>query len=239
MAPDDFFESGSGDTEDELMAATYRALCEHGYADLTIERIGAEFEKSNSLLYHHYDGKDDLLVGFLEYTLERFRDDVPSESTGDPWEDIRRLLDHALAPTVADERGDFERAIVELRAQAAHDRSYREAFTAHDRFFEERLAADIRDGVATGRFRDVDPERVASLVHTALTGAMTRRATAIGGTDLGDADDGSDEAGDERDGSGTNDGSEIPDVDRGPIAGHREEFEAMLAARLLPEGEDE
>ncbi|WP_415381577.1 TetR/AcrR family transcriptional regulator [Halosimplex sp. TS25] len=209
MSPGDLFDPDSDDTEDLLMAATYRALCEHGYADLTIERIGAEFEKSNSLLYHHYDGKDDLLVGFLEYVLDRFEADVPSERTGDPWADMLDLLDHGLAPGIEAERREFVSAMIELRAQAAHDPAYREAFTRHDRFFRERLASDIREGIESGDFRDVDADRVARLVHTMFTGAMTRRVTA-------DSDDGV-----------------------SPLEGVREEFEAMLAARLLPEGEDE
>ncbi|MEF8774483.1 MAG: helix-turn-helix domain-containing protein, partial [Halobacteriales archaeon] len=62
MPPEELFDADAEDTDEALMAATYRALCEHGYADLTIQQIGAEFEKSTSLLYHHYDGKDELLV---------------------------------------------------------------------------------------------------------------------------------------------------------------------------------
>ena len=41
----------STDTQTAIMDATYRALCEHGYSNLTIDKIDAEFEKSKSLLY--------------------------------------------------------------------------------------------------------------------------------------------------------------------------------------------
>lgn len=34
-------------TREEILRATYRTLCEYGYADLTVQRIGAHFEKSN------------------------------------------------------------------------------------------------------------------------------------------------------------------------------------------------
>ncbi len=159
------------------MAATYRALCAHGYADLTIQRIGEEFEKSNSLLYHHYEGKDDLLVAFLDYVLDRFESDVPFEEVTDPWERIERLLDHVLAPTLDEERREFTSAMIELRAQAAHDPAFWEAFTRHDAFFHDRLAAVVRDGREQGRFRDVDADAVASFVQTTFNGAMLQRAT--------------------------------------------------------------
>lgn len=40
------------ETHERLMQATYAALCEHGYADLTLRKIAAEFEKSRGLLYY-------------------------------------------------------------------------------------------------------------------------------------------------------------------------------------------
>jgi len=204
MVPGELFDADSDDTEEALMAATYRALCEHGYADLTIQKIGDEFGKSTSLLYHHHEGKDDLLVAFLGYVLERFEADVPFEAVDDPWAELQRLLDHVLAPDLDDERRDFTSAMIELRAQAAHDPAYRAAFTRHDRFFHDRLAAVIREGVEQGTFREVDPDRVASLVQSTFNGAMVQRVTA-------DADEG---------------GVAVGDV--------RAELEASLERRLLP-----
>lgn len=204
MAPGEMFDADSDDTEEELMAATYHALCEHGYADLTIQTIGEEFSKSTSLLYHHYDGKDELLVAFLEYVLERFEGAVPSEEIEDPWTELVGLLDHVLAPTLPVERREFTSAMVELRAQAAHDPAYREAFTRHDRFFHERLTSIVRDGVERGAFRQVDPDAVASLVQATFNGAMVQRAT----TD--------------------------PDDSGLTVEGVRAELEAALVARLRP-----
>lgn len=205
MAPGEMFDAESDDTEEALMAATYRALCRHGYAGLTIQKIGEEFEKSNSLLYHHYEGKDDLLVEFLGYMLDRFEADVPFEEVDDPGDELQRLIDHVLAPTIDEERREFTSAMIELRAQAAHDPAYREAFTRHDRFFHDRLATVVRDGIEAGVFREVDPDGVASLVQTTFNGAWLQRATT-------DPDDGG-----------------------VPVGEVRRELEAMLDARLRRE----
>ena len=175
VTPGELFDAD--DTEGALMAATYRALCKHGYADLTIQKIGAEFEKSNSLLYHHYEGKDDLLVEFLEYMLERFETEVPFEEVDDPRAKLQRLLDYVLAPDPDEERHEFTSAMTELRAQAAHNRAYREAFTRHDEFFHDGLASMIREGIEQGSFRAVDPDRMASFVQTTFNGVMLQRAT--------------------------------------------------------------
>ncbi len=176
-APADAPFADADDTRAAIMRATYRALCEHGYADLTIQRIGDEFEKSKSLLYHHYDGKDDLLVDFLAFVLDRFEADAAVEEYDDAREHLDALLDHLLPREMDPERRQFTAAMVELRGQAPHDAAYREQFTRTDRAFHDRLAGVIRRGVEQGAFREVDPEAVAEMLLTTVHGAMARRAT--------------------------------------------------------------
>ncbi|MFC4450062.1 TetR/AcrR family transcriptional regulator [Halorussus aquaticus] len=177
MSALDIFENDSDDTKSAIMRATYHALCEHGYANLTIQRIGDEFAKSKSLLYHHYDSKDELLVDFLEFVLEKFKADIPAEEYDDPCAHLREVLDHVVPPTLDAERYEFTSAMIELRAQAPHDEAYREQFSRNDRFFRQQFADVVRDGVETGAFRDVDPEQAAALLVTTINGSMLERVT--------------------------------------------------------------
>jgi len=167
------------DTHEEVMAATYRALCTHGYANLTIQRIADEFPKSKSLLYHHYDGKDDLLLEFLEFILEGFESNVPAEEYVDARAHLEALLDHVLPPEadLEEKRRDFASAIVELRTQATHDRAYHDHFTRSSRFFHDRVVAIVETGIEEGVFRPVDPERVATVLMTVFDGTRFRRST--------------------------------------------------------------
>jgi len=165
-------------TREAIMQATYLALCTHGYADLTIERIGEEFDKSPSSIYHHYDGKDELLVDFLRYMLEHFEADVALEDYEDAHAHLRALLDHVVPATLDEERAEFTRAMTELRARAATDERYRRRITKHNRFFHDRIAAIVRTGIDQGVFRDIDPEQVAELLLTTINGAMNQQVTA-------------------------------------------------------------
>lgn len=178
MAPPALFEEEPETTREAIMEATYRALCAHGYANLTIEKIGDEFPKSKSLVYHHYDGKDALLLDFLEFMLERFEAEVLGGADADAREALDGFLDHVIPERVPDERDSFRRAMIELRAQAAHDDAYRDHFTRSDGLFLDHLSSLIRDGIEQGVFHDVDADQVASLLLTTIDGAMLRRATA-------------------------------------------------------------
>lgn len=171
-----FLDAPEG-TREELMCATYLALCDHGYAGLTIQRIADEFPKSKSLIYHHYDGKDELLLDFLEFMLERYEGTVPFEEAGDAADHLQAVFDHVFETPLPEKRRQFGKAMVELRAQAAHDEGYRDHFTRHDRFFRDRLATIIESGIEDGSFRAVDPEATATLLLTTITGLLTQRVT--------------------------------------------------------------
>ncbi|MDZ7702478.1 MAG: TetR family transcriptional regulator C-terminal domain-containing protein [Halobacteriales archaeon] len=177
MAPPALFDDEPASTREAIMEATYRALCTHGYADLTIQKIGDEFTKSKSLVYHHYDGKDELLLDFLEFMLERFEADVIGDGAADAADHLEALLDHVVPETLGEDRAAFRRAMIALRAQAAHDDAYRDHFSRSDALFHDHLAGLIERGVEDGSFREVDPDRVASFLLTAIDGAMLRRAT--------------------------------------------------------------
>ena len=160
------------------MRATYRALCEHGYADLTIQRIGDEFGKSKSLLYHHYDGKDALLVDFLEFMLERFEENATELDGDGPYARLQSVIDFHLPREMSEERAEFTAAMVELRSQAAHDDAYREQFTRSDALIRGRIADVVREGIEEGVFRDdVDPDDAAKSLFSGLYGTVVMRVT--------------------------------------------------------------
>jgi AcrR family transcriptional regulator len=172
----------SEETRTAIMEATFEALAEHGYADLTIQTIADEFEKSKSLLYYHFETKEDLLGEFLGYLTDQFVAQVQAETAADATADerLRATLD-LLVPTeleVADRR--FRTALLELRLQAPYSETYAVRFEALDARLDSTFEAILTDGVKAGEF-DVDPAVGAHVLTTAVTGEMLRMTT--GGTD--------------------------------------------------------
>lgn len=169
----DASDGDRGDTRTAIMEATYRALCRHGSADLTIQAIADEFEKSKSLLYYHYETKDDLLLDFLDWLLDRWA----AELREDEADDVESFVDRVLPRELGEEREEFRAAFVEIRARAATDPDYRERFTRSDDLFRETLRERIELGVERGDYREVDPAATADLLMSVIDGAMVRRAT--------------------------------------------------------------
>jgi AcrR family transcriptional regulator len=170
---------------DPLMEATYRALCAHGYASLTMQDIADETDVSKAALHYHYDSKHDLLVSFLDYLYAEFTDRVRDPAGATPTERLESFIDDVLVPPEPDEdeRVAFGTALLELKAQAPYDEDVRERLERFDSFLHEQARTVVAEGVETGEFRAVDPDDTARFLVTALDGAGTKRVSVGQDTD--------------------------------------------------------
>ena len=164
---------------DPLMEATYRALCAHGYASLTMQDIADETDVSKAALHYHYDTKHDLLVSFLDYLYAEFTDRVRDPAGEDPVERLEAFIDDVLVPPEPDEdeRVAFGTAMLELKAQAPYDEDVRERLERFDSFLHEQARTLIAEGTEAGEFRDVNPDDTARFLVTVLDGAGTKRVS--------------------------------------------------------------
>ncbi len=155
------------------MEATYRALCRHGYADLTMQAIADECDRSKASLHYHFDTKRELLDAFLAYLHDGFVERLDGVDEADPAARLVGLVDAALSGR--DDGCEFGTAALELRAQAPYEPAFRERLAAFDESLADRVAAAVVDGVEAGRFRaGTDPAETAELVVTLVNGAHTR-----------------------------------------------------------------
>ena len=160
------------------MCATYRALCSHGYADLTMQDIADESSKSKAALHYHYDSKHDLLCAFLDYLYDRFVALTDEVSGANPHEELLALVETVLENPDGD-REEFETAVLEIRAQAPYEPGFRDRLKRFDDHLVEELTAILETGVADGTFDpDIEPADTAQFIVTVLTGTSTQRVTA-------------------------------------------------------------
>ncbi|WP_231587942.1 TetR/AcrR family transcriptional regulator [Halostagnicola sp. A56] len=160
----------------DIMEATYKAVSEHGYGDLTIQHIADEFENSKTLIYYHYDGRDELLVDFLDYVLQQFLANLP-DSTQSPRRELETLVDTLLPPTVEEETYHIMLAMFELRVNAPHDEDCREQYLVVDNELKSLLQDILSRGVKAGVFEDITPAVEAELFLSLLIGTRARRLT--------------------------------------------------------------
>jgi AcrR family transcriptional regulator len=167
----------SDDPTREIMEATYRALCEHGYAATSISKIADEFAKSKSLLYYHYEDKEDLLEDFLSFLLDEFETEVATIEEKEPAERLAAVLDLLVPSEIDDEEMHFRRAVLEIRAQAPYHETYREQIKRSDELILGEIIDAIERGIDSGAFRPVNARQVAEFIYSTAYGAIERGVT--------------------------------------------------------------
>lgn len=182
-APGEPFGDPSSSRE-EIFRATYLALADHGYADLSIQQIADRADLSKSTIYHHFDGKDDLLMAFADRLLEWYIEEMVYQPDEDPLAMLEDALDLFLlgeteGGLTVDEfwPTDLNCIYLELRTRAARDPEVREYFDSTDRMIRDSFAALVQEGIENGTFRDVDPQRVAAVLFVVMEGAMILSAS--------------------------------------------------------------
>lgn len=165
----------------EIMDAVDEALRKHGYAELTMQDIADESSKSKSLLHYHYDTKEDLLVAFLDHILAEYEHRMECRADAPPEDRIVEFLARFVFTPDDDDREAFHLALLEMRSQGPFNDRIREQLDRSDRLLRETAADILDEGIETGVFEPVDPERTAALLVATLDGARTRQIT------LGDA----------------------------------------------------
>ena len=153
--------------KDEIMEATYRAFCKHGYADLSIQKIADESEKGKSLIYYHFDDKEDLMLSFLDYMMEKAQ---MEGSEAEPADQIDLLLDRALG-IEDEEQWQFQKAFQEFRVQAQHNEKFQEKFREADEAFLEDISDIMEDTGAE------DPEVAAEIFLSMVEGSISRKVS--------------------------------------------------------------
>jgi len=169
------------------MCATYRALCRHGYANLTMQDIADEWSKSKAALHYHYDTKHGLLLAFLEHLFESYTDRVADPGEGTPRDRLHALVAAALDPPQADVTRELRTALFEVKAQAPHDDAFRERLEQFDRYLHAEIRGVVGAGVEDGSFTDVDPDEAATLLVTLVNGAHSRRVALGTDADVSEA----------------------------------------------------
>lgn len=165
----------NSETEDELMQATYSALCENGFASLRMQDIADESSKSKATLHYYYDSKHELLEAFLDYLYESFAERIEADDDEPPAEQLFGLVDLLLERDASESKREFRTAILEVKAQGPYDDAYREKLERFDRLLHDRIRSIVESGQEDGSFRtSVDADDVADFIVTVVNGAQTR-----------------------------------------------------------------
>lgn len=148
----------------DIARAVLRALAKHGYADLTTKKVAAESDKSEAALFYHYDTKDDLVVTFLEWAIDRSTDRLTDINASNPVDELFAACEVLLGDTDDELDRGINIAMMELLSHAPHNERFHSHLTDFERSEIETLADIIDRGIDEEVFREVDSTAMAAFI---------------------------------------------------------------------------
>lgn len=157
---------------EEVLETALALFSQESYADVTVQEIARRVGITHSLIYYYFESKEKLFQAAVLHVLDRVMEqyarvtaqhDDPVDLLND-WFETNVKLAEPLRSVV---RIMFEYSEAGgRRASPSVERVIRQFYD-----FERRTIADgIRRGVASGRFRCEDPDRLAVFVSRCIDG---------------------------------------------------------------------
>lgn len=171
------------ETNEQIMKATYMALCKKGYADLTMQHIANEAQKSKSTLHYHYNTKKELFDSFLEYLYYNLETKLETILTGNSVDQLDKTLDFILDYNDKQDYPELQIAFLEIKTQAPYNEDFRERLKEFDTLLCQHFENILKKGKKQNFFKkNINEKNTARFIITLINGFHTRRI-AIGETD--------------------------------------------------------
>ncbi|MEU2773833.1 TetR/AcrR family transcriptional regulator [Streptomyces sp. NPDC007162] len=168
---------------EDVLAAAMTMIADRGLEKLTMAALGREVGMSSGHLLYYFHSKDELLLQTLEWSEGRLGAERGRLLTRPGT--VRERLDGYVDLYVPDGHRDPHWTLwleVWNRSQNAGEAA-RDRQAAIEGAWHRDLVALLAEGVSTGEFRAVDPDRFATRLRALLDGFSIHVAIGLRGTD--------------------------------------------------------
>ena len=161
------------DRRKELILIAYDHIAKRGFEGLRVRAIAAEAGINNATLHYYFSTKEDLIIGVVDYMIEKFSKSNSYESASkesrDAWKEMRAELEDARHRF----RDAHDQIVVftELLIRSLRDPAIAHIFKKLDDSWRGYLISIIEQGIRQGIFRaELDPAVTATLVMLEIKG---------------------------------------------------------------------
>jgi AcrR family transcriptional regulator len=153
---------------DAFLKAATRLINQRGYRGASVELISAQLNVTKGSFYHHHNAKDDVVSACFERSFGAVRraQSAAGALAGDAW-----LKLASAAAALVEFQFSPAGPLLRTTALPALPEGLRDAMIAQSDGLSDRFAAMIRDGVAEGSLRPVDPFIAAQMLNATLNAA--------------------------------------------------------------------
>jgi AcrR family transcriptional regulator len=169
---------------EDVLAAAMDMIAERGLEKLTMAGLGREVGMSSGHLLYYFHSKDELLLRTLEWSEGRLgaeRGRLLTRASSSVLERLEAYVDLYVPDGHRDPHWTLWLEVWNRSQNADDDARDRQA--AIEGAWHRDLVALLAEGVSTGEFQPVDPDRFAARLRALLDGFSIHVAIGLRGTD--------------------------------------------------------
>lgn len=160
----------SEETRANILDAAIRRFAISGYDAASVDEICAEAGVSKGAFYHHFPSKQSIFLALFQGWLKTV--DAGLDAIRQPTVPETFVTMTGLLPAIFAAADDRLPMFLEFWTQASRDEKIWAATIAPYRHYRDHFATLIRDGIAEGSLKQVDPDSAAQVVLSLAVGLL-------------------------------------------------------------------
>jgi AcrR family transcriptional regulator len=160
----------AAERKDQIVRATVECITKHGYHNFSMQDVARTAGVSKGIIHYYFLNKDELMMSVLDKVAGDIEAVLASEmqSLTDPRRKLEVFIDVCF--DIVRNTKEYYQVNMDFWTQINQKEEVRKVIARHYSKFRDSAQTVIKEGVANGAFRQVDPREYASYVVAVIDG---------------------------------------------------------------------
>lgn len=160
---------------EEILDATVRLLARDGLPGLTMKALAREAGVRQGSLHYYFPNKRAIVEAAVNRVMRALHHRVAAKTGGarDPRWRLRAIIDACLG--TAEEQGEFWTVLMQFWSAMVYDKHFRSKNAIQYASLRRLIGRIVREGIQSGEFRAVAPERAGAVILALVDGLSLQR----------------------------------------------------------------
>ena len=160
----------AAERKDQIVRATVDCISRHGYHNFSMQDVARTAGVSKGIIHYYFLNKDELMMSVLDKVAGDIEQVLQSDmaTIEDPVQKIEIFVNVCF--DVVRSTREYYQVNMDFWTQINQKEEVRAVIARHYAKFRETAAAVIRQGVTSGKFRQVDPVQYGSYIIAVIDG---------------------------------------------------------------------
>ncbi len=160
----------AAERKDQIVRATVDCISKYGYHNFSMQDVARSAGVSKGIIHYYFLNKDELMMSVLDKVAGDIENVLKADMANidDPFQKIEILVNVCF--DVVRSTREYYQVNMDFWTQINQKNEVRAVIASHYAKFRETAANAVRQGLAAGKFRTVDPVQYGSYIIAVIDG---------------------------------------------------------------------